>query len=274
MCTYKASNPSESLGGQARPLHVPRIAGAPGRIDLQPGRRDRDHPEHDRDAALDGHLDEAAPRRPETLPDALESRGVIAAVAGEDEVRGQLPLAASLLVHRRGVQDLGRVLDEGVRELGGVVGLVGLGERLGSDHPRLERLEGDPHRALPSIRRVGVRHLRGERSLVGAKHERPPVLDGRAQFERRSRQLELAIHLEGERLRLLARKVAAHPPVEDLGPVGGREVHPVREVAVAKVHPAPDRLDDAASRMLLPGVVAEDREHRDVGLGRDPRSRR
>ena len=66
------------------------------------------------------------------------------------------------------------------------------------------------------------------------------------------------VHLVGQRCGLLGREVAAHPPVDDLGQSAGGEVDAVREVAVANVHARADGLEDAAARVLLARVVAED----------------
>ena len=151
---------------------------------------------------------------------------------------------------------------------GGFGRLEGHGRR----HARLERLERDPEVSTALVRRVGVGDLGRQRlAVVGPDHQRAAMLDRRAQVERGPRQLEGCVHLVGERVRLLAGEVAPDPTVDDLRPVGGGEVDAVREIAVAQVHADAQRLEDPAAGVLLVGVVAQDAEDADVGLGRDAR---
>ncbi len=195
---------------------------------------------------------------------------MVARVARQDQVAGQLPLCAPASVDLARVEDARGSTDELVRELRGALGRRCLIERLCRGHQWLERLEGDPEAALPRVRRVGVRDLGGERAtVVGSDHERPSMLDRGPEIERRARQPERSIDLVGKRVRLLAREVTSHPTIDDLGPVGGREVDPVGEVAVAQIHADAERLEHPSAGMLLGGVVPQDAEHPDVGLRGD-----
>ena len=195
---------------------------------------------------------------------------MVAAVAGEDQVAGELALGAAASVHLRRVQHPGGALDEGVREVGRARGFGRAVERLRGRHAWLERLERDAHAPLAAVRGVGVRDLGREPSVVGPDHERPSVLDGGPEREGGPRQPQVRVHLVGEPRRLLRRQVPADAAVLDLGPAPAGEVDPIGEVAVAEVHADPGRLEHPATGMLLVGVVAEDPEHADVRLRRDP----
>ena len=66
------------------------------------------------------------------------------------------------------------------------------------------------------------------------------------------------------------RQVAAGPAVDDDAVlVDGREVRPPREIAVVHLEADTEGLEGAAAGVLRVRVVAEDREHRDVGLRSD-----
>ncbi len=77
---------------------------------------------------------------------------------------GSWPRAPALGVHLRRVQDLRRLLHEQVRQLGGVVGLVGVRQRFAVRHNGFERLERDAERSVLAVGGIGVRHLRGQRT--------------------------------------------------------------------------------------------------------------
>src|SRR5205807_1258499 len=69
-----------------------------------------------------------------------------------------------------------------------------------------------------------------------------------------------------------AREVTADAAIDDRAPVlrNRGEVDPVREIAVAHFHPGAQCFHRPAPGVVHARVVAEDREHRDVGLRRDP----
>src|SRR5207245_2189495 len=69
-----------------------------------------------------------------------------------------------------------------------------------------------------------------------------------------------------------ARQIAPDTTVDDRHAVFGNrcEVDAVREVAVSHLHACPQRFHRTAAGVIHARVVAEDREHGDVGLRRDP----
>jgi hypothetical protein len=96
------------------------------------------------------------------------------------------------------------------------------------------------------------------------------VSDGRAEVEVGLGKRHLLLHLGGERVRFVRREIASDAPVDDRPAIAvsldGCEVHAVGEVSVVHGQTGADRLEGAASRVVLVWVVSQHCEHRDVGF--------
>ena len=138
----------------------------------------------------------------------------------------------------------------------------------------VERLLGDPEASLTTVRRIGVLDLCRQRALLRTEHEHPSVSDGGFELEATFADRDLLLDLFGKVVSLERTQRTADPAIED-GPavavlLDGCEVHPVREVSVLDLDAGSNRLYRSTAGVVLAWVVAEYREDRDVGLGRDP----
>ena len=202
---------------------------------------------------------------------------VVAGVAREDQVAGQRPGPPAPRVHLGGVQELARRASTNafVRSAARRRGL-GVLQRLARDATSGSKVSSATP-SEPSFAYAGSVFVTSADSgpSVGADHQRRRgARRSPAARTWRPASCSVSFTSSASACGLLGGEVAADAAVDDAPAVRGGEVDPVGEVAVAELHAAADRLDDPAAGMLLARVVAEDREHGDVGLGRDPLAHR
>ncbi len=202
--------PLERVGRERRPGRV---------VGLRHEARgvDRRHPEQERDAAFDGHLDETSPCGTEPLLDRLQRRPMVTGVAREDEVGGEPARPASRGVHLRGVQDPRRTPR---RRRSSATPRDGpppspRGPRTSRPPARTSR---GRRRATPALRYAGsvfeISADRATRRRIGSRST-PRCSTVARSSKVASGSSRRSFTSCGERARLLGREIPPDPPVDD-----------------------------------------------------------